>query len=264
MMKPAELFDLSGKTALVTGGSSGLGFQIAQALAAAGARVVISSRSAENLRDAQGVLRAGGLEVEYIAADNSDERDLVRLADEALSGLGKVDILVNNAGGTAGGPAEDHSLEEWDRLMSLNVRALFVLSQRVAKTSMIPNRYGRILNVASIAGLRGVAGNVAYATSKAAVISLTQNLAVEWGPYGITVNALAPGLFPSKMTARVFDAFGVERFANATPLRRIGDDEDLMGAALLFVSRGGKHITGQTLAIDGGISAAMEGEPKPD
>ncbi|MHB8528507.1 MAG: SDR family oxidoreductase [Caulobacteraceae bacterium] len=260
-MKPAELFDLTGRTALVTGGSRGLGLQIAEALGEAGARVMISSRSVADLKKAKAHLEKRGAEVEYVAADNSDDQDLLRLADETLARLGKVDVLVNNAGATWGAPAEDHSIEGWDTVMDLNVRALFILSQRIAKRSMIPNRYGRILNLASIAGLRGVAGCAAYSTSKAAVINLTRGLAAEWGPHGITVNALAPGLFPSKMTARVFDAFGVARFANAAPLRRIGDDEDLKGAALLFVSDAGKHITGQILAIDGGVSAVLDGEP---
>lgn len=261
-MKPADLFDLTGKTALVTGGSRGLGFQIAEGLAEAGARVVISSRTASDLKDAKASLADRGLEVSYLTADNNDEHDVLRLADDALAQLGTIDILVNNAGATCGGPAEDQSLDEWDSVMGVNVRSIFILSQRIAKRSMIPNRSGRILNVASTAGLRGVAGCVAYAASKAAVISLTQGLAVEWGPYGITVNAIAPGLFPSGMTAAVFERFGVERFAAATPLRRIGDDQDLKGAALLFASRAGKHITGQILAVDGGAAAILEGEPR--
>jgi NAD(P)-dependent dehydrogenase (short-subunit alcohol dehydrogenase family) len=260
-MTPAELFDLTGRTALVTGGSRGLGLQIAEALGEAGAQVVIASRNPADLKTAKAHLETRGVKVEYAVADNSDDQDLLRLADEAVARLGKVDILVNNAGATWGAPAEDHSLEKWDSVMNLNVRSLFILSQRIAKRSMIPNRNGRILNLASIAGLRGVAGVIAYSTSKAAVINLTRGLAAEWGPHGITVNALAPGLFPSKMTERVFDTFGVARFANAAPLRRIGDDQDLKGAALLFVSNAGKHITGQILAIDGGISAVLDGEP---
>ncbi|HEX7886825.1 MAG TPA: SDR family oxidoreductase [Phenylobacterium sp.] len=255
MTKPSKLFDLTGKTALITGGSRGLGLQIAEALGDAGARLVISSRKAADLEEAKTHLEGRGITVDYIAADNSKDADILRLADESLAKLGRVDILVNNAGATWGAPAEDHPIEAWDKVMNLNVRSLFILSQQIAKRSMIPNKYGRILNLASIAGLRGGVGVVAYHTSKGAVVNFTRSLAADWGPYGITVNSLAPGMFPSKMTAGMFKQMGVDHYANAAPLRRVGDDEDLKGAALLFVSDAGKHITGQTLAIDGGVTA---------
>ena len=254
-MNASQLFDLTGKTALITGGSRGLGLQIAEALGEAGARLVISSRKADDLAKAKAHLEERGVVVDYVVADNAKEEDVVRLADEAIAKLGRVDILVNNAGATWGAPAEDHPIDAWDKVMNLNVRALFILSQRIAKRSMIPNGYGRILNLASIAGLRGSANVIAYNTSKGAVVNFTRGLAADWGPHGITVNALAPGMFPSKMTAGTFKEKGVEVFANAAPLRRIGDDQDLKGAALLFVSDAGKHITGQTLAIDGGVTA---------
>ncbi|HEX7759662.1 MAG TPA: SDR family oxidoreductase [Caulobacteraceae bacterium] len=254
-MTIANLFDLSGKTALITGGSRGLGLQIAEALGDAGARLVISSRKVAELQDAKAHLEGRGITVDYVAADNSQDEDILRLADEAIVKLGRVDILVNNAGVGLGAPAEDHPIEGWDKVMNLNVRSLFVLSQQVAKRSMIPNRYGRILNISSVAGLRGFAGTIAYNTSKGAVVNFTRSLAADWGPYGITVNALAPGMFPSKMTAGLFEANGVDHYASAAPLRRVGDDQDLKGAALLFVSDAGKHITGQTLPIDGGASA---------
>ena len=254
-MTTTQLFDLSGKTALITGGSRGLGLQIAEALGDAGARLVISSRKAEDLETAKAHLEARGVTVDYIAADNSRDDDVLRLADEAMAKLGKVDILVNNAGAGWSAPAEDHPIEAWDNVMNLNVRSLFVLSQQIAKRSMIPNRYGRILNLASVAGLRGFSGTIAYNTSKGAVVNFTRSLAADWGPHGITVNALAPGMFPSQLTAELFEANGVDYYANAAPLRRVGDDQDLKGAALLFVSDAGKHITGQTLAIDGGASA---------
>ncbi|MGH7022189.1 MAG: SDR family oxidoreductase [Caulobacteraceae bacterium] len=254
-MSANNLFDLTGKTALITGGSRGLGLQIAEALGDAGARLVISSRKAAELEHAKAHLEARGVTVDYVVADNSKDEDVVRLADEAIAILGRVDILVNNAGATWGAPAEDHPIEAWDKVMNLNVRSLFILSQQIAKRSMIPNRYGRILNLASIAGLRGGVGMVAYNASKGAVVSFTRGLAADWGPHGITVNSLAPGMFPSKMTAGTFKAKGVDHFANAAPLRRVGDGEDLKGAALLFASEAGKHITGQTLAIDGGVTA---------
>ena len=254
-MTTTQLFDLTGKTALITGGSRGLGLQIAEALGDAGARLVISSRKAADLETAKAHLEGRGVTVDYIVADNGKDEDILRLADEAIAKLGRVDILVNNAGASWGAPAEDHPIEAWDRVMNLNVRSLFILSQQIAKRSMIPNRYGRILNLASIAGLRGGAGVIAYNTSKGAVVNFTRGLAADWGPHGITVNALAPGWFPSKMTAGIFKEKGVDHFANAAPLRRIGDDQDLKGAALLFASDAGKHITGQILAVDGGVSA---------
>ncbi|WP_332769312.1 SDR family oxidoreductase [Phenylobacterium sp.] len=254
-MTTTQLFDLTGKTALITGGSRGLGLQIAEALGDAGARLVISSRKAADLETAKAHLEARGVTVDYVAADNGKDEDLLRLADESIAKLGRVDILVNNAGANWGAPAEDYPIEAWDKVMNLNIRSLFVLSQQIAKRSMIPNRYGRIINLASIAGLRGSTGVIAYNTSKGAVVNFTRGLAADWGPHGITVNALAPGWFPSKMTAGTLESKGVDHFANAAPLRRIGDDQDLKGAALLFASDAGKHITGQILAVDGGVSA---------
>jgi NAD(P)-dependent dehydrogenase (short-subunit alcohol dehydrogenase family) len=170
-----------------------------------------------------------------------------------------VDILINNAGATWGAPAEDHPLEAWDKVMNLNIRGLFLLTQAIGKHSMIPRKYGRVVNVASIAGLGGnppgTMKTIAYNTSKGAVVNFTRALAGEWGAYGITVNALAPGFFPSKMTKGVLSHFGADTLAKEAPLQRIGDDEDLKGAALLFASDAGKHITGQILAVDGGVSA---------
>jgi gluconate 5-dehydrogenase len=145
--------------------------------------------------------------------------------------------------------------------MNLNVRSIFLLSQAIGKQSMIPRRSGRIISVASIAGLGGNGApgmqTIAYNTSKAAVINFTRTLAGEWGQYGITVNAIAPGFFPSKMTRGLLEKLGAEEMAERAPLRRLGDDEDLKGAALLFASNAGKHITGQTLAVDGGVSAVL-------
>ena len=257
-----SLFDLSGRTALVTGGSRGLGLQIAEALGEAGARVVISARKANELEAAVEALKARGVEASWIAADSSQPAEVQRLADATLDMLGHVDILVNNAGATWGAPAEDHPLDAWDKVMNLNVRSIFLLSQAIGKASMIPRRRGRIINVASIAGLAGNTGamtSVAYNTSKAAVINFTRALAGEWGVHGINVNALAPGFFPSKMTAGLLAHVGVDTMRAHVPLRRLGDDEDLKGAALLLASDAGKHITGQLIAVDGGVSAVHGG-----
>jgi gluconate 5-dehydrogenase len=145
--------------------------------------------------------------------------------------------------------------------MNLNVRSLFLYAQAVAQASMIPHRRGRIVNIASIAGLAGSLNMkfIAYGTSKGAVVNFTRTLAGEWGPYGITVNALAPGFFPSRMTRATLAEHGEENLAAVAPLRRLGDDDDLKGAVLLFSSQAGKHITGQILAVDGGVSAVHSG-----
>jgi gluconate 5-dehydrogenase len=254
-----QLFDLSGKTALVTGGSRGLGLQIAEALGEQGATILLCSRKQGDLDQAAAQLKQRGIGASVIAADVSQESDIEILVAEAIKRLGHIDILVNNAGATWGAPAEDHPVDAWDKVMNLNVRSIFLLSQAVAKQSMIPRKYGRIINIASIAGLSGngphTMQTIAYNTSKGAVVNFTRALAGEWGRHGITVNALAPGFFPSRMTSGVLEKLGVENLARKAPLQRIGDDEDLKGAALLFASDACKHITGQILAIDGGVSA---------
>ncbi len=253
-----DLFDLSGQVALVTGGSRGLGLQIAQALGEAGARVMLCSRKAADLEVAAAGLRASGVDAQWLAADTADEAQARGVVSKTLEQLGQIDILVNNAGATWGAKAEDHPMAAWGKVMDLNIRSQFVMSQETAKRSMIPLRHGRIINVASIAGLGGGPSSIntiACYSSKGAAVNFNRALAGEWGPYGITVNALAPGFFPSKMTKGLLDAYGEERFAQGAPLRRIGDDEDLMGAALLFASKAGKHITGQILAVDGGVTA---------
>jgi NAD(P)-dependent dehydrogenase (short-subunit alcohol dehydrogenase family) len=254
-----NLFDLTHKTALITGASRGLGLQIAEALGEYGAKLVLASRKQADLDEAVAHLEKRGIKATAVAADLSRSEAAGELTERALAVLGHVDVLVNNAGATWGSPAEDHPLEAWDKVLNLNVRSIFLLSQAIGKRSMIPRKYGRIVNVASIAGLRGnppgSQQTLAYNTSKGALINFTRTLAGEWGKYGITVNALAPGFFPSKMTKGTLEAIGSEQLSRRAPLMRIGDDEDLKGAALLFASDAGKHITGQVLAIDGGVSA---------
>jgi NAD(P)-dependent dehydrogenase (short-subunit alcohol dehydrogenase family) len=257
-----QLFDLTGKTALVTGGSRGLGLQMAQALGEAGARVVVSSRKAEDLEQTVAQLQVAGIDARWIAADCGKESDIARLADETLQRVGEVDILVNNAGAAWSALAEDHPIEAWDKVMNLNIRGYFLLSQAIAKKSMIARRAGRIINVASIAGLGGNPPGIttlAYNTSKGAVITFTQALAAEWGKYNITVNAICPGFFPSRLTAGALKALGEDTLASHAPLGRLGDDEDLKGLCLLFASDAGKHITGQHMAVDGGVSIVTGG-----
>ena len=252
-----QLFDLTGKTALVTGGSRGLGLQMAHALGEAGARVMLSSRKAADLEQACAQLKAAGIDAQWIAADCGKEEDIRRLADETLQRMGKIDILVNNAGASWGAPAEDHPVAAWDKVMNLNIRGYFILSQHVAKHSMIPNKGGRIINIASIAGLNGNPkgmDTIAYSTSKGAVVNFTRTLAAEWGDHHINVNAICPGFFMTKMAEGLITLLGEEKMASAAPLNRLGDDEDLKGVTLLFASDAGKHITGQWLAVDGGVS----------
>jgi gluconate 5-dehydrogenase len=256
-----QLFDLTGQVALVTGGSRGLGLQMAEALGEAGATVMLSARKSGELEEAAAHLKERGITAHWVAADASDPEQIQRVVDETMRQLGRIDILVNNAGATWGAPAEDYPLAAWDKVMNLNIRSLFLFAQAVGKAWMIPNKGGRIINVASIAGLGGSMDVkfIAYGASKGAAVNFTRTLAGEWGAYGITVNALAPGFFPSKMTKGVLDHFGVEHMAASAPLRRIGDDDDLKGAVLLFASAAGKHITGQILAVDGGVSCVHGG-----
>jgi NAD(P)-dependent dehydrogenase (short-subunit alcohol dehydrogenase family) len=258
----SQLFDLTGRIALVTGGSRGLGLQIAEALGDAGAKVMLTARKAGELEAAVAQLQARGIDARWVAADASTAEGVAKIVGDTVERLGDIDILVNNAGATWGAPAEDHPVEAWDKVMDLNVRAVFLISQAVGKRCMIPRHAGRIINVASIAGLSGNSGlmtTLAYNTSKGAVVNFTRALAGEWGRHGITVNALAPGFFPSKMTRGTLAHFGEDTLAAKAPLHRLGDDDDLKGAAVLFASAAGKHITGQILAVEGGVSAVHGG-----
>ena len=230
---------------------------MAHALGEAGARIMLSSRKAEDLEQAAAELQAAGIDARWIAADCGKEEDIRRLADETLQRMGDVDILVNNAGASWGAPAEDHPVAAWDKVMNLNIRGYFILSQHLAKASMIPRKAGRIINIASIAGLNGnppEMQTIAYNTSKTAVIGFTKTLAAEWGKYNINVNAICPGFFMTKMAAGLNLQQKKKKMAYHAPLDRLGDEEDLKGLTVLYASAAGKHITGQWLAVDGGVS----------
>ncbi len=253
-----RLFDLKGRVAIVTGGSRGIGLQMAEALGEFGAHLVITARKADELEQAKSHLEARAIACTTIAADLSSPDTAARIATEALALTGRIDILVNNAGATWGAPAESYPAQGWSKVMDLNLNRLFDLTREIAARAMLPQGYGRIVNIASVAGLAGnlpgMEGTAAYNASKGAVIALTRALAAEWGARGITVNAIAPGYFPSKMTAGTLDKHG-ERLLSVTPRGALGGPNDLKGAALLFASDASAHITGQTLAIDGGMTA---------
>jgi gluconate 5-dehydrogenase len=256
-MSVRTLFDLGGRIALVTGGSRGLGLQVASALGEMGAKVALTARKGDDLEAARAQLAREGVEAFPVPCDLSRPEAVAPMVDAVLAKFGQIDILVNNAGATWGASTEEHPLEAWQKLLNLNLTAAFLACQAVGKQSMIPRRYGRIVNMASIAGLRGNLPDklrtIAYNTTKGGLVNFTRALAGEWGQYGITVNAIAPGFFPSKMTRGSLERIADQVIA-ATPLRRLGGDEDLKGLAVLLASDASQHITGQIVAVDGGAS----------
>ncbi|HJV85196.1 MAG TPA: SDR family oxidoreductase [Noviherbaspirillum sp.] len=256
-MSVRELFKLDGRVALITGGSRGLGLQMAEALGEMGCRLAITARKADELAEAKAHLEKMGYEVQTVVNDLSRPEQIPGMVDQVLQRFGTIDILVNNAGATWGAPAEEYPDEAWRKVLGLNVDSVFFLSREVARRCMIPKKYGKIINIASVAGLRGSAVNVstiAYHTSKGAAVNFTRALASEWGKYNINVNAICPGFFPSKMSAGLLEKVSEGVIARA-PLHRIGGDEDLKGAVVFLASEASRHITGQALAVDGGISA---------
>lgn len=252
-----QLFDLSGRVAVVTGGSRGLGLQMAEALGEMGAKVVLTARKQDELDAAVAHLTKQKIEAAAWACDIGRREAIAPVAEAILKKFGKVDILVNNAGATWGAPAEDHPLEAWDKLVNVNLSGMFVLTQILAKRSMIPAKYGRILNIASVNGVQAndprLVRTAAYVATKHGVIGLTRQLAAEWGRHGITVNAICPGFFPSKMTKATLGK-DLQMIIDSTPTGRVGNDQDLKGATVLLASDAGAHITGQALVVDGGAT----------
>ena len=255
-MPVKQLFDLSGRSAIVTGGSRGLGLQIAEALGEMGAKVALTARKEDELDHAVEHLAKNAVEAHAFVCDIGKRDSIPGVFDQMMSKLGRVDILVNNAGAVWGAPAEDHPLEAWDKLVGLNLIGNFVMAQQAAKKAMIPAKWGRIVNVASIAGLMAsdpeVVRTVSYNATKHGVVGMTRQLAAEWGVHGITVNAICPGFFPSRMTHATLDTAG-EAVRKVTPTRRLGGPEDLKGLAVLLASEASRHITGQAIAVDGGF-----------
>ncbi|MBD7936559.1 MULTISPECIES: SDR family oxidoreductase [Cytobacillus] len=256
-MHVKELFDLSGKTAIVTGGGRGLGEQIAEGFAEAGANIVLCSRKKENCDEVANRLKELGVEVLTFKCDITNPEDVQTVVDETIQRFGKIDILVNNSGATWGAPVEEMPLEAFQKVVNVNVVGTFLMSQAVGK-AMLVEKQGKIINIASVAGLKGsnpeLMDAIGYNSSKGGVISFTKDLAVKWGPRGIHVNAIAPGFFPTKMS-KVLIERNSERFLQRTPLRKFGSDSDLKGVALFLASGASDFITGETIAVDGGTTA---------
>jgi gluconate 5-dehydrogenase len=251
-----DLFDLSGKVALVTGGSRGLGLQMAEALGDLGAKVAITARKQGELDEAAARLSKLRIEAATVASDLSKLEVIPKVVDEVLARFGAIDVLVNNAGTTWGAPAEEYPPEAWHKVINLNVHAMFFLTQDVGRRCMIPKRAGKIVNISSVAGLSGnppAMTTIAYNTSKAAALNFTRALAAEWGKYGINVNAICPGFFPSKMSQGLLGKIEQEVVAR-TPLRRLGGDEDLKGTIAFLASEASRHVTGHYIVVDGGAS----------
>ena len=255
-MKNCALFDLSGRVAVVTGGSVGLGRQMAEGLAEMGAHVVLCARKKERCQQAADELQKLGVQTLALACDVKQPSTIRDAVDATFSQFGRIDILINNAGTSWGAPAEDMTLEQWNKVIETNLTGTFLFSQAVGKI-MIAQRRGKIINIASVAGMRGSPPRfsaIGYSSSKAGVIMFTKDLACKWGMHNIQVNAIAPGWFPTDMSAKVIER-DKENLLAAIPLGRLGGPEDLKGAAIFLASRASDFVTGHTLVVDGGQCA---------
>ncbi|AVX08392.1 SDR family oxidoreductase [Priestia megaterium] len=252
-----DLFDLTGKTAIITGGGRGLGEQMAEGLAEAGANIVLCSRKKEACQQVADRLATTGVKTLALACDISQPKDIKNVVHQTIEKFGRIDILINNSGATWGAPVEEMPLEAWQKVMNINVTGTFLMSQEAGK-EMIKQKAGKIINIASIAGLGGTdpqyMDTIGYNTSKGAVITFTKDLAVKWGQHNIQVNAIAPGFFPTKMSGAIMEQ-GKDYFLSQTPLKRFGSEADLKGAAVFLASAASNYITGDILTVDGGVHA---------
>jgi NAD(P)-dependent dehydrogenase (short-subunit alcohol dehydrogenase family) len=253
----AELFDLSGKVAIVTGGGSGIGRQMAEGLAEAGADLVLCARKADRCELVAGELAHLGVRTLGLGCDVRDPEQVAAVVGRTVSDFGSVDVLVNNAGTVWGAAPEDMPLEGWQKVVDVNLTGAFLFAQAAGRV-MIDRGGGSIVNIASVAGLHGAPpefmNTVVYHATKGGVISLTRDLAWKWAQHGIRVNAIAPGWFPSGMSKFVLDAQG-EELKRRIPLRRFGGPDDLKGAVVFLAARASAYVTGHTLVVDGGQSA---------
>ena len=249
-----DLFDLTGKVAVVTGASRGLGQYMARALARAGADLVITSRGIDRLRDFQHQIESLGRRALPLELDVRDCDSIQQMVEDACAAFDRIDILVNNAGCNVRRAAVDVTWDDWNLVLDTNLRGAFFVAQAVAR-KMIPNRYGRIINIGSVTCVAGYAGLAPYCASRGGTKQLTMSLADDWGRYGITVNCLAPGWFKTAQNEVLYeDPQWLAYLCDRIPLKRPGLPSDLDGAVVFLASDAGAYITGQTLLVDGGIS----------
>jgi len=252
-----SLFDLSGRIALVTGSSAGIGYTLARGLAAAGAKVILNGRNAGKLDEAAARLRAEGAEVVTAPFDVTDAESVDAAVFRLEAEVGAIDILVNNAGMQRRAPLEEFPREQWRELMQTNLDSVFYVGQAVAR-AMIPRRRGKIINVCSVQSELGRPNIAPYAATKGAVKMLTKGMAIDWGPHGLQVNGLGPGYFKTELTdALVKNEEFTRWLVGRTPSRRWGDVDDLIGAAVFLASDASSFVNGHVLYVDGGVTATL-------